>query len=298
MGVAPRAVVSAPPATPPLHSLLSTATVVEEPDDVRWEAGFSFLPENCVEAQPWDPCVGPPGDPSRVKSDAEAMLEIVTYQPYVVETQVTCSTFGFQEFDYVGRARRQLDAALSKAMELEFWEGALAATMADAGNGNDPLISCTTTLNPETVPGVPDAVSPSVGLAMLVQALANCGPGSRGMIHATPFLVERWCHGDYLREQSGKLQTCTRGNLVISGSGYTGSPPTGLPPLGPDQAWAFATGPVFLRLGDVEVYPDTIAEALDRDTNDITYRAERTVSAVHDLCCCFAVLIDLCAPLS
>ncbi len=42
------------------------------------------------------------------------------------------------------------------------------------------------------------AVGPRVALALLQQGLANCGVGSRGMIHATPYLANLWTYDDAL----------------------------------------------------------------------------------------------------
>jgi hypothetical protein len=43
------------------HSLLGSANLVEEREGSRWEGGFTFKPENCIEAEVWQPC-GPDGE--------------------------------------------------------------------------------------------------------------------------------------------------------------------------------------------------------------------------------------------
>ena len=53
-------------------------------------------------------------------------LPIVQYQPFLVVVEDWCSTFGFEERDFKGRALRLLENATPQAIEREFWAGALA----------------------------------------------------------------------------------------------------------------------------------------------------------------------------
>jgi len=408
MGIAPETVVAPPATTPPLHSLIASAVVVDEPEGSRWEAGFSFQPENCIEAEAWNPCgecnpailylyicagsgtftvtwygestpalpynvsaedfetalndlilvalgspevvvevTGGPGAPSEPEpyiitlsgpildtycetgvppafepfttdgdlADGECKNTVyggtfqepgpykvnkksydgnqdeVDYEPFIIEVPYTCSTFGFQAADYEKRARRQLMATMHKALENEFWTGSINPTnlsLVGSTPNDDAHI-----LNPGGA-AAPVAVSPGVALMLLSQALANCGSGGRGMIHATPATVERWINLTNVRCDDKLIQTCSRGDIIVNGSGYPGTGPEGQPAPGPNEVWAYATGMVNIRLGDPEVYPKEFAEAIDRKTNTVTYRGEIVASAVHDLCCSFAVLIDLC----
>jgi hypothetical protein len=83
---------------------------------------------------------------------------------------------------------------------------------------------------------------------------------------------------------------------VVVGAGYPGTGPFGQPDPGPDEAWAFATGMVDIRLGDPMIYPEEFWQALDRATNTVTFRGEQFAAVTHDGCCSFAVLIDLSRP--
>lgn len=405
MPVSPEAVVSPPPTTPPCHSLLDSAIVVEEPEGSRWESGFVFQPENCIEAEAWNPCglpqneideiyisatsgtwsldsgacttgpiafdataaalqaaigalltcinplLGPAdvvvtGGPGNEAGDTPYVIEFVgqlagqsifgvypltvndidlaggtgklsivggttqeagifieqkkeydgnqepiEYAPFIIEVPYTCSSFGFQAADYEAKALRQIDAAKGKALEYEFWTG-----QKDPNNLN--LVHGTPNdddhvLNPGGA-AAPVAVSPGLALVLLSQALANCGTGARGMIHATAGLVERWCQlSMHDMDVDGHLVTC-RCDLIVNGAGYPGTGPFGQPPPGPNEAWAYATGMVAVRLGATMLIPETFAEAFDRRTNTVTYRGEVTASAAHDGCCSFAVLVDIC----
>jgi len=413
MGIAPEAVVAPPATTPPRHSLIESAVVIDEPEGSRWESGFTFQPENCIEAEAWNPCsdcqdlifdvyvcatsgefsfsigaetagplafdvsaedfesamqglldasegvgqydvsiVGGPGNadattPYRVTMRGDAIVAAcetgtnppfpdgfeadsgsleggsckfslfssivqeprfgvaqkknydgnqaeVNYSPFIIEVPYTCSSFGFQVADYVKRAMRQLEATKHKALEHEFWTGARMPE-------NPSLVKSTPNddehiLNPGGA-AAPIAVSPGVALMILSQALANCGSGGRGMIHATPSTVERWVNLTSVQCGPDFIQTCARGDIIVDGSGYPGTGPIGQPAPGPNEVWAYATGMVNVRMGEPEVYPKEFSDALDRGTNTVTYRGEMTASAVHDLCCSFAVLIDLCGTI-
>lgn len=407
MAVAPEAVVDPPATTPPLHSLLSSGVVVNETSD-RWEAGFTFQPENCIEAEVWAPCpecrdliiqagicatagtfeiswdgsttgplafnisaadlqtaleglpqiapgditvTGGPGDAtastpyiftysgpfletwcqtrtfpdpmvtadvslltggtcttpgvsgevaviqvpnSFIKKEYDGNQDDVTVQPYVLEVPYTCSSFGFQAANYEKRARRQLEAAKHKALENEFWTGwsnpANPSLMGSTPNDD------THVLNPGGA-AEPVAVSPGIALTLFAQALANCGTGGRGMIHATPALVERWVSLASVHCDEKLITTCARGDIIVNGSGYLGWGPVGQPLPAANTVWAYATGIVDIRMGEVEIYPKEFSEALDRATNTVTYRGEVTAAAAHDLCCTFAVLVDLCTGL-
>lgn len=76
--------------------------------------------------------------------------------------------------------------------------------------------------------------------------------------------------------------TIPDGNVTVAVTNDGGSVVDG------DSLWAYATGPVEVRLSEVLLTPDTLSEAMDRGTNDITFRAERLASPSWDGCCHFA----------
>ena len=230
----------------------------------------------------------------------------VAYEPYQVEVPYECSTFGWLATEYERRALEQLELGKSKAIENEFWTGsknpANPSLVRSTPNTDDSV------LNPGGA-AAPIPVSPGLALALFAQALSNCANGTRGMIHATPSLAERWLNltalvsvpvsgelGDIAEFISGErvLITPGRGDIVVSGCGYPGTGPLGQPPPSDNQVWAFATGMVDVRVGPVELVPDKFSEAVDRATNTVTFRGECTAAATDDLCCRFAVLVDLC----
>jgi hypothetical protein len=233
-----------------------------------------------------------------VKKDYDGEQGPIRVHPYTVEVPYTCSSWGFSVNDYEGKAARQLQAGLSKAIEEEFWTGANAPS--------NPNLTYWTPNDDQHIvnPGgaaAPVAVNVSIGIALLEQALASCGHGGRGMIHASPIITSRSA-GLYLIDDDDTnegriLTTRSRGDIIIAGAGYQLNGPFGQPDPGTNQGWMFATGMVDVWLGAPRIYPEEFAHALDRATNTVTFRGEQTAVATHDACCTFAVLVDYSADL-
>lgn len=278
-----RAVGTPIPATPPLHGLQASADEVRDPD--RWDLGATFCPENCVEVGVWDPdCAVWPGGIPPTKSPAPANQPCYDVDPFVIESSFECSTAGFKSQDYRGRARRQLEAGTSKAMEHELWTGALKPT-------NPHLNSISATI----LAGGTDQPL-QLAIALLGNALSACAHGGRGTIHAPTFIVDSWMYesgGSYFEPVGNRLITRNRGDIVVSGTGYDGTGPGGIAPP-PGMSWVYATGPVQYRLDDIVVYPDEMKEATAYRTNQVEYRAERQALINFDPCSHFAVLSRGC----
>lgn len=124
-------------------------------------------------------------------------------------------------------------------------------------------------------------VSPAVGLAYLEDAIGVTG--IEGLIQAPPAIASRWGF-DKLRRYGDVVRTAN-GTPVAIGGGYAGAlGQTGTRDL------AFATGPPRVMHAEVNVLE--IADVLDRETNEVTYRAERFVVAAWDTALQAGVLID------
>ncbi len=137
--------------------------------------------------------------------------------------------------------------------------------------------------------------SPIRGIALLERAIADTG--RFGMIHISPELA--WTltavgsRDIFEADRDGKLYTVNGTQLVVD-AGYDGSAPEGQSPSSGSVEWAYATGPVELIRDAPIIVPTEIREALDRDTNTITYRAERYAIPYWDTALQAAVEIDLC----
>lgn len=277
VGGSPAAVVNGPALTPAAHSLVASATVLTEPND-RWELGFSFTPEGCSEMIAFNDCwVDGGGTIVTGKSDPDR-LDVIDYWPVTLELAVACASTGLTTLDFPGRAQRLAEAATSKALEREFWTG---ETIPD-----NPHLAA----SGATILGSSSAQQPIVALGMLNEALGDCATGGRGMIHAPGLAATFW--SEYVTDEGQRLVTKVRHNVVVVGGGYPGTSPAGAAPVAGTE-WVYATSMVAVRLSAIKILPDTIGEALDRRTNDLTYRAERSAAAIWDGCCHFAVLVDV-----
>lgn len=291
-------VAQAIPAQPPAHGLLVSATEATDlPVETvkgggdRWGVGFTVQPENCVVVDSWDPDCGvwptEGGDnvieQKTFKSTAGTNELSYDVSPVLLESSYECDAKGFKAIDYAGRARRQLEAGTSKAMEFELWTGTLKSTNPALETGATVLESGSSFI-------------PADAMLLLGQAMSNCGAGGRGMIHAPTIFVDKLLDsGMTLKEVGNKLMTVTRGDTIVAGSGYPGTGPAGVAP-GTGQTWVFATGPVTYRMGPPLIYPEMFSEAWDRLKNRVEYRAEREVAMNFDPCCHFAILVDVWAP--
>lgn len=264
-------------AVPPLHGLTSAAQEVQSPE--RWQLGFTTCPENCVDVTTIDPsCWSWPDGEKPDLPDAEPNQACYDVEPFDVITAFQCDAQGHAIVDYAGRARRQLEAGTPKALEYELWTGAQKP-------GNPNLQTGATVI------GGGSPYPMALGLSLLGQALANCAHGGVGVIHAPTWVVSQWLDlGSQVKEAGNRLVTVVRGDAIVAGSGYPSTGPDGIA-AGNLESWVFATGPVNVRLGEPEVFPDTLKEALNIRTNDVEYRSQRLAAVNFDPCCHFAILL-------
>jgi hypothetical protein len=243
-------------ATPPVSGLIALA---EHPEikDPHWQLGYAYRPEV-------------PAKVIRARSLASAHLGanqgnpdwsgIVRTVPVLLTVEDTISAMDFAVEDYPKRAERLLGAYSSLLLEHELWTGEMAAL--------DSL--------PNRVLAHSDAIditgSSTFGMqaavAYLVGALGGAGMTS-AMIHAPQHLAiqtpSAWRNEDTEKEF---------GFVLVSGTGYDGTGPGGT-----GDNWVYATEMVNVRLGPIEVIPDTFAAAIDKSSNTITYYAQRVGAA-------------------
>jgi hypothetical protein len=130
------------------------------------------------------------------------------------------------------------------------------------------------------------AVTPAVGLSWLENAIG--ATGRQGLIHASPAVAAAW---GFDKLETGEALYTVNGTPVAVGGGYANVTVDGDDP-GDGEDYAFATGPVEVRLSEAITLSDDIAESLDRSNNDVVIRAERYALATWDTALQAAVLID------
>ena len=250
------------PVAPP-QSLLNTPGVVVNPEafDSRVFGGVNawMYPSGCAEL--WEPCLD---GTFRIKEESSVMLT-QRFDSFVVYQPVTCSTIGFGGDtieELAERASVTLRATLSAGVERALAEGVSGSNNPFFGDGNVSILNSGT------------AVTARIGVSHLEQAIGlNC---RQGMIHMTPASVAALPAP--LRE--GVTLATANGTPIASGMGYQGVDTAALGTPGATQDWAFATTGVKVYLGPARM--TTPKESIDREINEVTFRAEMYVLAVWD----------------
>lgn len=270
-----------PEASP--FGILSPATTVVERHDDYWLSGFVYEIQD-----------------ARVKVDNAVILGATTpaevtgvipntgdtyglYFPFDIEAEVEHSTLGTTPEEIEASATRALDIVTQKAIEVEFWGGGVAKLLTET-NKNRYLAS-TNSIDVTPTPGT--AVKPRYGQALLEGALADATLGSVGTIHAPRAVAS------VLKLEEDKNTLFTKiGNTVVAGTGYSKTGPTGAA-AGANQYWMYATGPVTVILGDMNVTPGEVSQAIDTRVNTIKYYVDRPAAVTWSTTNVYAVLVDL-----
>lgn len=244
------------------HGILSIPGVNlsnAEGREPRWLHGVHV--DGSLMAMPdfWDPCsVGT----FREKADGEpgSMPRFDAFGMFIAHT---CSSFGMGEWeDFKQKARATLDATAQWAVEHVLAYGVTLST------NTNPFFGDT---NVNVLGGA--AVGPDTGLSWLEKAIGDSGRA--GLIHAPPQVAVRWD----LRLRNGVMVTMA-GTTVVIGGGYSEAPADGSAPAS-GQDYAFATGPVQVRISDVN-FAEELNGSLDTTTNEVTYRAEKFALATWE----------------
>lgn len=299
----PRQYVAGPTFTPlPFGLLTALATEVRSPVDPHWKNGVNYESVCAQAATTYDECFAvsgtagaPAGSPAAKAESAEVEKRGAT--PFTVYAEVNCSAPGFWD-----RAQQLTEEALLRAeesaVELAFWTGhasaggpgtdgatvvfphlAANAAVTDGVGSNVVTLQTAATV---VVSGTHDIIS---GLGILEDELAECYHGV-GVIHVPRILAPALADAMNLVREGPRYKT-PNGNIIVLGSGYDGSSPSGVA-AGTGSVFIYATGAMFIYRGSVETTPDI--STLDRSTNLVSVIAERTYVIGWE-CCHLAVEI-------
>lgn len=257
--LAPLAPVDAPAAKAPTAGLISLASAGSSPG-ARWQGGYAYRPEiPASSAKAQSTTTAEEGTNFGTGLPSESVATI----PVLLRIDDSVSTFDFAVEHYQDRAKRIAEAYASQLLEHELWTGELAR----ADSLPNRYLSNVSAIVVTGGDGV-NLPSPQQGVALLMKALGDAGIGD-GMIHAS--------RADGIRLPDGWTTEFTLaqfGFVVVVGSGYPGTGPAGT-----GENWIYATGSVSVWLDDIDVVPDTYAEAVDRSANKATYYAQRFAAA-------------------
>lgn len=212
-------------------------------------------------------------------TDNQTDTTYLDYVPFNIEVEDLSSTFGLLGQDRFEIVKAQLEAVTSKALEFEFWAG--QAALAEA-TGNMYLSKASAA----TIP-VAGARKPENALMILEQAIAESPTGQNGVIHMTrdvaSILGSRLIYKKGEKENSGRAMT-RLGTDVVIGSGYTGNGPIGHANAAASATnkWIYATGPVEVHLGKIEVVNENLAQGADVTINNMRIKAFRPAAVYAD----------------
>lgn len=270
MSVCPPVIVPQPQLIPPKYGLYSVATVLD--DQERVACGVTFTPENCTnDAQPWMSNCETPGPEKELPSDN---LGSIIQDAFWVLAGKTC----LRDEDPVAAARAALITREEKAVEHALW------TNADRFNDGSQL---PVSLFPfgSTLAG-PGPVSFLAGVSAL-ESFAGDQYHSVAVIHA-PRGMATWAARNKVLERDGNHYVTPLGTMWSFGRGYPNTGPDGTP-AAPGTAWLYISGQVVVRRGEIRV--PSVAEALNRENNEVNLIAERPVNLIHD-CFVASVLVN------
>lgn len=201
---------------------------------------------------------------------------------FTIGASIECSTMGGQTdlSRWNAEARAELERVRWTRIGHELWTGGKAADHQHLASEEAEVLS----LQP---------VSVVEAVAALEDAMGGCQTGQPDLIHvprkATAYLANAGVVMDPVAS-SGRLFT-HNGSLVIADRGYPGTGPEGQAPTA-SVVWAYATGIISARLGQITDRAREIEEAVDAETNDMRVAAEQAVAAGW-LCCHYAIPIAL-----
>lgn len=255
----------------PEYSLLSLPGVLVEEGEGPWLMGVN------VDAYPvevpihWEPCAT---GTFREKDEGED-APMPRFDAFGIFIPITCSSisFGSNWEDFAGRAEKVLQATQSFGVEQALAAGVAGSTNPFLGDSNVTVLGG-------------GALTPAAGLSWLENAIGATGRG--GIIHASPAVAAAW---GFDKLETGEVLRTVNGTPIAVGGGYIDVTTDSVNP-GDGTDYAFATGPVQVRLSPVVLVGDNINGTLDTSNNDVTFRAERYALATWDTALQAAVLID------
>lgn len=193
-----------------------------------------------------------------------------TAAPFFAISGVSCTLIATPDLDQ--KARDALANTEPRLVEEHFWNIQLANSSPVLPVGNTP--------------------QPLTTAVAHLEAYLRDHTGLTGYIHSDAFVGPFASKNDLITEDNpGTIKRTALWTPWVFGGGYTRNGPTGQAPAAADQAWIYATGPIVIHRGEVNV-PGVAAETFNPVTNQAFVIAERSYVVIPD-CPVAAVLADL-----
>lgn len=263
-------------------------------DEDQWVRGFSqYWSSGIYSAKNWDDT----DTTSYTIASNATPTRYLEVEPFFIEVEDYRSTLGLSGIDHIERIKLQTECITQKALEAELWEGAIRL---GEGHSNRALVDpAATILNSGT------ALSARRALAFLEQKIGETSAcGIQGVIHMTRDVATLVASSSLIypnRDNSDTFLRTVGGTPVVVGSGYSGAGPTdaagdtGTPSA--TNKWMYATGDVRVRLGNIDVVNDNLAQGYDvsGNANSMRLKAIRPVAVYFDSSVHLTIRVDLTA---
>lgn len=263
-------------------------------DGPHWQQGITWIERCPVGDTTYDECLAVTGTGGPVPAPASKTANVEQTSrgalPFTVYAEFECAPVGVAEAEQIASAA--LARVEQQQVEAAFWTGVAGeqpvvfphlAADTEATDGDVVLQTVAT-------PVVTGGADVAQALGLLEQELADCYAG-QGLIHVPRSALPTLAAWNLASVIDGRLVT-PAGNLIVAGTGYTGSAPDGSP-AADGTAWIYATGAAWGYRSDP--YVSRLRDSLDRTSNTIRMLAERTYLLGFE-CCHLAAHITLGVP--
>jgi hypothetical protein len=259
----------------PKHRLVDVPGVVIRTNDPHWQLGVKVWPYPDDPPVGWDPCSA---GTYRVKDGASDQPDNPEFSAMTIVGVESCSTFTVHDQEaYKDRARRVFDAGYSAVIEEQLIAGTWV-TSPYLGDSNVDLINSG------------DAIGSLAAIAALENEIGATHRG--GIIIGDPATVTAWTSLHVVFEDAAGVLRTALGTPIVSAQGAIGLHPDGETAPSFGFGWAYATGMIHAFVGDPYVLPESVKDALDRESNLLEYRVEASAVAYWDTELQAGVLVD------
>lgn len=274
---------------PPPYGLITSVTPITITDP-NWQAGpiewEDFLcgsdPEAFIDLCP--PVSG-------FTKPAERNTQFCAADPFVVVGSYHCPPVGRSAAEAFEIARKRLLVWESHQVENTLWTGAASSASGPVtvnpsfAFGNDECGISPIDISPA---GALDPVSAIAALEDALCEVVACG----GVIHIPTGLLTFLVRFNVAKLGDDGIYYTPTGTKLIAGCGYPGSGPGNVPAVA-GETWIFGTGPIILVRSNMFTTPDSFGEAVDRNVNNVTVRAEKFYTAGFS-CALLATRVSIC----
>lgn len=260
----------------------------------HWQQGITWT-ERCPAGDTtYDECLSttgagaPPAPPAKTANVGQTTRGAT---PFTVYAEFECSPVGIPGAEAI--ASDALARVEQRQVEAAFWTGVAGGqdVVFPHLSADTEVLDGTVVLQTAASPLVTGSADVAHALGVLEQELADCYSG-QGLIHVPRSALPTLAAWNLARVDDGGRLVTPAGNLIVAGTGYTGSAPDGAA-AADGTAWIYATGAAWAYRSDV--YVSRLRDSLDRSSNTIRMLAERTYLIGFE-CCHLAAHIALGVP--